>query len=68
MIDLNKLHHSLHQVSGAMALRFNRATVTDLRQWAEALRTVAGEMEAVALDVHPHETVKEDTRDETTAR
>ena len=58
MTDLNKLHHAIHQVSGSMALRFNRATTDDLRQWAEALRSVAGEME-VAAEVRPSEQAKE---------
>jgi hypothetical protein len=33
-----------------MALKFNSAAAADLRHWAEALRMVAGEMEA---EVHP---------------
>jgi hypothetical protein len=44
-IDLNKWHHAIHQVSGGMALHFNRATVDDVRQWAEALRTIAEGMQ-----------------------
>lgn len=46
MIDLNAWHHSLHQVTGSMALKFNRAAAADLRGWAETLRSIAGEMEA----------------------
>lgn len=48
MTDLNVWHHSLHKITGSMALKFNRAAAADLQRWAEALRTVAGEMEAVA--------------------
>jgi hypothetical protein len=47
-IDLNRWHHAVHQVSGSMALRFNKATPEDLRQWAAALRLVADEMETAA--------------------
>jgi hypothetical protein len=42
-IDLNFWHHALHQVTGSMALRFNRATPADLEKWAETLRAVAAE-------------------------
>jgi hypothetical protein len=59
MTDLNIFHHSLHQVTGSMALKFNRAAAADLRGWAEALRGVAGEMEAAA-EVRPAETVKDE--------
>jgi hypothetical protein len=45
--DLNKWHHAIHQVTGDMALRFNKATAADLERWARALREVAEEMEAV---------------------
>jgi hypothetical protein len=48
VIDLNEWHRAIHQVTGAMALRFNRATPSDLAQWAKMLRTVAQEMESVA--------------------
>jgi hypothetical protein len=48
MIDLNNLHRAIHQVTGSMALRFNRATPADLMKWAEMLRAVAVEMEATA--------------------
>ena len=47
-IDLNAWHHAIHQVTGNMALRFNRATPADLERWAEMLRKVAEEMEACA--------------------
>jgi hypothetical protein len=43
-INLNAWHRAIHQVTGGMALRFNRATATDLAQWARMLRTVAEEM------------------------
>jgi hypothetical protein len=48
MVDLNLWHRAIHQVTGAMALKFNRATPTDLAQWAKMLRAVAEEMEKVA--------------------
>ena len=48
MIDLNKMHHSIHQISGGMALRFNKATAADLVQWAKALRVLADEMKTKA--------------------
>lgn len=44
-IDLNKWHHALHQVTGEMALLFNRATDADLARWAAMLRAVVQEME-----------------------
>ena len=46
VIDLNVWHHAIHQVTGDMALRFNRATIADLSRWARKLRTVADEMDA----------------------
>jgi hypothetical protein len=46
--NLTKGHHAIHQVTGGMALHFNRATAADLERWAETLRAVAGEMEAVS--------------------
>ena len=46
MIDLNLWHRAIHQVTGQMAIRFNRATADDLTRWAKALRSVAAEMEA----------------------
>jgi hypothetical protein len=48
-IDINKMHHTVHQVSGDMALHFNKATDADLKRWAKALREVADEMEAEAV-------------------
>ena len=36
VIDLNKMHHAIHQVSGDMALRFNKATVADLMQGGDS--------------------------------
>jgi hypothetical protein len=44
-IDLNELHHAVHQVTGDMALRFNAATPDDLKRWAEELREIADDME-----------------------
>jgi hypothetical protein len=32
MIDLNEWHRAIHRVTGAMALRFNKATAADLAQ------------------------------------
>ncbi len=49
-IDLNEWHHAVHQITGDMALRFNKATATDLKRWARMLRTVAEEME---VNTHP---------------
>jgi hypothetical protein len=44
--DLNKWHHAVHQDSGDMAIRFNRATVDDLKRWAGMLRVIADEMDS----------------------
>jgi hypothetical protein len=52
MIDLNRWHHVIHQVTGGMALRFNRAVASDLESWAKTLRAVADEMEATAITAH----------------
>ena len=46
MIDLNRLHHALHQVTGDIAVKFNRATPADLELWIKALRVIARAMEA----------------------
>lgn len=54
VFDLNIWHHAIHQVTGNMATRFNRATSDDLRKWAKALKAVATEMEARAkVEVPP---------------
>lgn len=53
MFDLNIWHHALHQVTGAMALRWCRATAWDLRRWAAELRAVAAAMEAAADHQQP---------------
>lgn len=45
-IDLNRWHHAIHQVTGAMATHFNRATPEDLTKWAGM--AIAAEMEALA--------------------
>jgi hypothetical protein len=47
-IDLNRWHHAIHQVSGSMALKFNKAMPTDLVKWAGMLKEIAVEMEALA--------------------
>lgn len=44
VIDLNVWHHAIHQVTGDMALCFNKATPADLRYWAATLQAVADEM------------------------
>jgi hypothetical protein len=45
MIDLNAWHHAIHQITGDMAVRFNRATIKDLQRWICKLRAVAEQME-----------------------
>jgi hypothetical protein len=50
VLDLNKWHRALHQVTGDMALNFNRASTADLARWAEALRKIVAEM-AAAIEV-----------------
>jgi hypothetical protein len=47
VIDLNAWHHAIHQVTGDMALRFNRATADDLKRWSRALQRVTKEMQAL---------------------
>jgi hypothetical protein len=47
-INLNNWHHGIHQVTGDMALRFNKATTADLERWAEILREAAEEMAAAS--------------------
>ena len=46
VINLNAWYHDIHQVTGDMALRFNRATPADLERWASMLQNVAEEMQA----------------------
>jgi hypothetical protein len=48
VIDLNKMHHAIHQVSGDMALRFYKATAADLIRWTKMLRELARDMEEAA--------------------
>ncbi len=48
-IDLNRMHHAVHQVSGDMALKFNSAAPADLERWAAALRLLADEMVKAAF-------------------
>jgi hypothetical protein len=45
VVDLNVWHHAIHQVTGDMAVRFNRATIKDLQRWICKLRAVAEQME-----------------------
>ena len=49
--DLNGWHHAIHQVTGDMALRFNKATAADLERWAKMLREVAEEMRTEAREI-----------------
>jgi hypothetical protein len=44
-VDLNAWHRATHQVTGDMAIRFNRATIDDLKRWAGMLRAIADEMD-----------------------
>jgi hypothetical protein len=44
-IDLNAWHHAIHQVTGDMSIKFNEATIDDLKRWASALRAIADEMD-----------------------
>jgi hypothetical protein len=53
VIDLNGWHHALHQVTGAMALRWCRATHGDLAKWAQELRAVADAMAQAADGAEP---------------
>jgi hypothetical protein len=45
VIDLNAWHRAIHQVTGDMAVRFNRASIADLQRWIRKLRAIADEME-----------------------
>ncbi len=45
VIDLNAWHRAIHEVTGDMALRFNRAAADDLKRWSRMLRVVAEEMD-----------------------
>ena len=63
MIDLNVWHHALHQVTGGMALRFNRAGLTNLRAWAAELHAIASGMEVVAVLIERAETRNPDNPD-----
>jgi type II secretory pathway component PulC len=47
-IDLNRLHHAVHQITGDMALRWNKADARDLERWARVLRTIAQAMDVLA--------------------
>jgi hypothetical protein len=48
VIDLNKMHYAIHQISGDMALRFYKATADDLKRWVKMLRQLARDMEEAA--------------------
>jgi hypothetical protein len=48
MVNLSAWYKTLHKVTGAMVLRFNRASIEDLHEWAGALRTVSDAMRAAA--------------------
>ena len=58
MIDLNPLHHAAHQITGDMAIRFNRATAVDLERWAAQLRALADRMAATAAAATSKEPVQ----------
>ena len=51
--DLNGWHHAVHQVTGDMALRFNKATAADLERWAKILQKVAKGMVVTSKAVEP---------------
>jgi hypothetical protein len=53
IINGPSLRRTLHQVTGAMALKFNRATPADLECWSRTLLAVAEEMRAVAKAAAP---------------
>jgi hypothetical protein len=50
MHDLLGWHKALHEVTGAMALRWCRANAGDLRAWAHELRAIAAAMEAASVE------------------
>jgi plasmid maintenance system antidote protein VapI len=52
-IDLNRLHHAAHQITGDMALKFNKAVPADLERWAAALRALADQMTKAASEPRP---------------
>jgi hypothetical protein len=54
MFDLNGWHHAVHQVTGEMALRFNKAKAADLQCWAAMLRAVATEMDTAVAGYTEH--------------
>ena len=55
-IDLNRWHHAVNQVSGSMALRFNRATMADLAHWAKVCgRSPARWMRLPSALKRPHQ-------------
>jgi hypothetical protein len=43
VIDLNVWHHAIHQVTGDMALQFNRATIKDLQRLVFAPGLIRGQ-------------------------
>lgn len=49
-IDLHRWHRDLHQVTGRMALHFNRATTADLYEWSAELTSVAEQMRMLAAE------------------
>ena len=46
MYDLIGWHRALHEITGSMALRWCRASPSDLAHWAQELRAIAAAMEA----------------------
>jgi hypothetical protein len=58
MVDLLGWHGTLHEVTGAMALRWGKADAGDLAGWAHELRTIAAAMEAASVGEPPAATAK----------
>jgi hypothetical protein len=53
MVSLVDWHRRIHGVTGAIALRWCRATAEDLADWAQELRAVAAAMEAASAGQPP---------------
>ena len=45
-VDLNPWYRALHQITGDMALGFNKAAPADLERWANVMREIADQMDA----------------------
>ena len=59
MISLTAWHRALHEVTGDMALRWCRATPSDLVDWARELHAIAQAMEASAAGGQPTQSASE---------